>query len=633
MRLIRILMMVVVVVVLGLVGLVLALPGEKIARLAADQVKAQTGRALTFEGDVGISWYPVFGVSTGPVRLSNAQWSDAGPMFSAQSAAIGVDVLSALRGDIRIRKVEVVAPQVLLEKSADGRANWELFTPGDASPSEESTGGGATRLTLEALSIRGGGLRYVDHGGDSFALSDFDVTLRWPELDQPAEIAVTLRPAGKDVTADVTVGQMRALLAGDVSGLVARVTAPGGTVDFDGRVGIRPEAAGRVQADLPDAAGFFAALGQPGALSGQARFEGDVTLTGDGKLSLRKGIVTAMGNTVNAEADVVPGAQRPVVTANIVGGRLDLRALSGGSDTGAETTAPAGWSKEPIDASVLGLIDGRIGLTADSIDMGGVVVGKTRGSVTIERARAVVTLEQMTAYDGAISGTFVANNRSGLSVRGDLQVAQIALKKALGATAGLDRFTGKADLDMDFLGTGASVYDIMQSLRGKGQVAVGRGTIEGIDLDRLFRGDPTGGTTVFDRMAASWVIENGVLRNDDLLMELPRVIAKGAGTVGLGQRQINYRLTPQLRREDGNGLAVPVKIEGSWDNPRIAPDMDAVLKQNLAQERKALEEDARKRLEQELGIEKQEGQSTEDAVRKKLEDEARKGLLNLLGNN
>ena len=61
--------------------------------------------------------------------------------------------------------------------------------------------------------------------------------------------------------------------------------------------------------------------------------------------------------------------------------------------------------------------------------------------------------------------------------------------------------------------------------------------------------------------------------------------------------------------------------------------MDAVLKQNLAQERKALEEDARKRLEQELGIEKQEGQSTEDAVRKKLEDEARKGLLNLLGNN
>ena len=633
MRLIRILLMVLVVVVLGAIGLVLALPGEKIARLAADQVRAQTGRALTFEGDVGISWYPVFGVSTGPVRLSNAQWSDAGPMFTAESAAIGVDVLSALRGNIRITKVEAVAPQILLERSADGKANWELFPPTDAPARGGSSGGRVKSLSLEVLSIEGAGLRYVDHGGDSFALRDVDVELRWPDLDQPAEVGVTLRPAGKAVTAAATVGQLRALLAGEVSSVMAKVSAPGGTVEFEGRIGIRPEAAGRVEADLSDMAAFAAAIGFPGAPKGPARFKGDVTVTGDGRISLRDGSVTALGNMLKAEVDVTPGSARPMVTANIVAGRLDLGALSGGSDGGATEPASSGWSKTPIDVSALGLMDGRIDFAAETVDFGGLVAQQARGNVTIENARAVFTLTQLTAYEGAVTGSLVANNRSGLSVRGDLKILQVALKKALGAAAGLDRFTGKADLDMDFLGTGASVHDIMQSLGGKGQVAVGRGTIEGIDLDRLFRGDPTGGTTVFDRMGASWVIENGVLRNDDLLMELPRVIAKGAGTVGLGQRQIKYRLTPQLRREDGNGLAVPVKIEGSWDNPRIAPDMDAVLKQNLAQERKALEEDARKRLEQELGIEKQEGQSTEDAVRKKLEDEARKGLLNLLGNN
>ena len=48
MRLIRILLMVVVVVVLGLVALLVLLPGEKIAKIAADQVRSQTGRELVF---------------------------------------------------------------------------------------------------------------------------------------------------------------------------------------------------------------------------------------------------------------------------------------------------------------------------------------------------------------------------------------------------------------------------------------------------------------------------------------------------------------------------------------------------------------------------------------------------------
>ncbi|MGX9350950.1 AsmA family protein [Shimia sp. W99] len=632
MRLIRILFMVIVVVALGLVGLVMLLPGEKIARLAADQVKAMTGRDLVFEGEVGISWYPVLGVSTGPVTLSNADWSTGGAMFQAESAAIGVDVMSALSGNIRITRIEAVAPDVLLEKAADGRVNWALVPAGDAPDDEGAKAAGPARqVSLELLSIRKARVRYVDHGGDRFEVADLDLDLRWPGVDQPAEIAVTARPAGKDVEVAATVGRLDDLLAGSVSSLVATIKAAGGRVDFDGRVGMAPEAAGRVVADLLDSAAFLRALGLEAGLTGRARMEGEVTLTRAQTLSLRKGIVTALGNTVNAEADVALGGKRPKVTANIVAGKLNLDAMmGGGADSG--TTAPAdGWSKAPIDASALGLVDGRVVFGAEAIDLGGIDIGRTRAVVEIDNARAVATLKELAAYEGAVQGTFVANGRSGFSVRGDLSVRQIALKGLLGATAGLNRFTGKADMKMDFLGAGGSVQAIMDSLQGSGNVAVGRGTIEGIDLDKLFRGDPTGGTTVFDQMSASWTIDKGVMKNDDLLMELPRVIARGKGSVGLGKQRIDYTLTPQLRREDGKGLAVPVKVEGRWDNPRITPDMDAVLKQNLAEERKALEEEATKRVEEELGIVKEEGQSTEDAVKKRLEDEAKKGLLKLLG--
>ncbi|PSL19709.1 AsmA family protein [Shimia abyssi] len=631
MRLIRVLLGAVVVVVVGLIALVVLLPGEKIAQLAADQVKAQTGRDLVFEGDVGISWYPVFGVSTGPVSLSNADWSEAGPMFEAESAAIGVDVMAAITGDIRITKIEAVAPVVLLEKAADGRVNWELFPAGGEAAPGASTATSQRQISLESLTVKRARLSYVDHGGDRFDLDNLDLALAWPGADAPAELSMTARPAGHDVDVTATVGQLSALMNGDVSTLVTKVTAIGGTVDFDGRVGIAPEMAGRLVADLSDATVFMGALGLGGGVPGPARFEGDVTLTRDLAVSLRKGVITGLGNAVQAEADVALGGVKPVVTANVVAGRLALGGAEGEAD--APVSGAGGWSKAPIDASALALIDGQIEFGAEAIDLGDMVIGRTRATVKIDNARAVATLHELQAYDGVVTGSFVANNRSGLSVRGDLNVAQIALKGLLGASAGIDRFTGKADVVASFLSSGASQYDIMNALSGSGNVAVGRGTIEGIDLDKLFRGDTSGGTTVFDSMSASWSIKGGVLRNEDLLMELPRIVASGIGDIGLGQRVLDYTFTPKLRSEDGSGLAVPVRIDGSWDNPRIAPDLDALLKQNLDEERKALEEEAKKKLEEELGIVKEEGQSTEDAVKKKLEEEASKGLLKLLGNN
>ena len=52
----------VLVVLVGVaVGSLLLLPGDRIANIAADQVKAQTGRVLEISGDVNITLWPVLG--------------------------------------------------------------------------------------------------------------------------------------------------------------------------------------------------------------------------------------------------------------------------------------------------------------------------------------------------------------------------------------------------------------------------------------------------------------------------------------------------------------------------------------------------------------------------------------------
>ena len=156
------------------------------------------------------------------------------------------------------------------------------------------------------------------------------------------------------------------------------------------------------------------------------------------------------------------------------------------------------------------------------------------------RARAWARIQERGAYEGAVTGLVVANNRNGLSVRGDLKVSQIALQPFLAATADLDKFTGTADFESRFLSSGETLDAIMNNMSGDGRVEVGRGTIEGIDLDKLLRGDVTGGTTVFNSMVASWTIADGVLGNRDLLMKLSRLSATGKGTVGLGLGTIDH---------------------------------------------------------------------------------------------
>ncbi len=646
MKIIRGLMAAVLILAVGAVVLVVALPGEKIAKLAADQVKAMTGRELTFEGKVGISWYPVLGVTTEKVSFGNADWSERGPMFTADKAVIGVDVMAAIGGDIRVKNVELVAPEVLLEKTADGRVNWDLSgggavvgsqtasapSSGDNTPVPTSeVDSGFESFALERLAISDAQVRYIEHGGARQELSGVSLAMTWPDVDKAADVSIEASPFGTPIKLDAVVAAPLALIDGDVSAVELTVQAGGGSARFEGRAGIAPEASGKLTVSASDAAAFLVALGTDGFV-GPLAVQGDVTLTRAGVVSVRGGQVTAMGNDLSVQADVNLNGARPKVAAQVATQTLRFAATEGG-ESPATDSAPVGWSKEPIDASALGLMDGTISFAAEAMDLNGIKFGKTRATVEIDRARAVARIQEMEAYEGTVTGLFVANNRNGLSVRGDLNVSQIALQPFLAATADLDKFSGTADFESRFLSSGGTLDAIMNNMSGDGRVEVGRGTIEGIDLDKLLRGDVTGGTTVFNSMVASWTIADGVLSNRDLLMKLSRLSATGKGTVGLGLRTIDYVFSPQLHGPDGPSLIVPVKIKGSWSNPSVVPDLEEAVKRSFDKEIKAVEDEAKQKLEKELGLEKTEGQSTEDAIKDKLEKEALRGLQNLLGGN
>ena len=632
------------------VVLLLFLPADRIARLAAEQIQAQTGRDVSITGDVSMTLWPVLGVSAGEIEVGNADWARQGSMLTARNAAIGIDAMALLSGEIKITNIEAASPTIRLESRKDGRASW-VFTDasGEAAIETETTPDReAQAFSLQKLTVTDATLIYDAEGSDLVSYSGVDLALDWPERLGAADIQATLRPAGADVDVVATINGFAGFIAGDVQPVVARIKTSGGSLSLNGRASTAGDVAGRLGLKLSDTDAFLRALGLDGAdlprgLGRSVDMDADLTLTSDRRLSLRGMQADLGGNTITGAADISLNGT-PQINAQISAGALDLKGATQGDSSSASSAGSVGtgWPKDSIDASGLAAFNGEIALTASSIDLGSFQLGKTRALIKNDRSRMVFEMREVQAYDGTVSGEFVMNNRGGLSVGGKIFAKSVSVQKVLRDAMDVERLTGNGDAEISFLGSGSNVDAIMRSLSGNGALRLGQGTIQGLDLNTLMgSGNGSGGTTVFDSLGATFAINAGNLRNDDLLFVLPNYEARGKGRVGLGAQDIDYLFTPAaLRANSGKGFAIPVSIKGPWSNPRIQPDLEAAINLNLAEEKaklkekaKALEDDAKARaqekLEKELGVSTQDGQSVEDAVKKKLEDKLKGELFKL----
>ncbi|SDW31728.1 AsmA family protein [Roseicitreum antarcticum] len=647
---------IVLVLVVFAVGALFLIPTDRIAGIAAQQFTAATGRALSIRGGVRPTIYPTVGVRLGDVELANMQGTDTGPMVLAGSIAVGLDVAALVAGNIVIRNLDITDARVILERGMDGVANWS-FAPGAEPVTDIVTTEGAQAsqgLVLDRAQISNASLRLIDRQtGTDLTLEGLDATLTLPAWQGPASLSASAVMRGQPLSLDAQIDGFGAFADGRVAPVSLSGQAAGATFAFDGRAGTGTLSAdGQLSLDVPDLGPVLALLGQAAvAPQGVAPLSlaGQVTLAPAGSLHLRDGQIGVAGNRLTGAADVTFDGQRPMLSAQLAAGELDLTALTSGAGGGAGGgAAAAGWPTTPIDASALGLADAALVLSASSLRTGAFDLGPLRVAMTLDRSRAVFDLREVRLFDGLITGEFVMNNRAGLSVGGNLAARDIALLPLLRDMADFDRLNGTGAAELQFLGSGASVDAIMKSLSGSGNLGFDRGEIIGFDLagmlrnlDMSYMGE--GNRTIYQSITGSFTMNDGVLRNDDLSLDADRVTVTGAGSVGLGERVLDYRLTPValVDRDTGQSLRVPLLVTGPWSAPRLRLDLEGLAEERLREERERLEERAREELrtraeaelQRSLQIERAEGESLEDAARRRLEEEVGRGLQRLLGGN
>jgi len=618
-------------------GLML-LPKERIAKVASAEMSKALGREVLISGDIGLSVWPVLGVKTGPVQIAGPEW-DTAPLLKADALSIGVGAAAALKREIEIRRIELVSPEINLITAKDGRVSWAFGESTEAAGASEGSTG-VTPFSLARATVTGGTVLIDDRrAGTREKLTGLDVALSMPELAGPATLKLSGLRGGAALSLEGTVGNARDLIAGRLTPVTARFEAAGGSARFEGRMSQALEAEGQMRLSTSSTTTFMQSLGLgaaelPRGMGQAIDMTGQVTFSGGEVVNLRGMTLTLDQNTLTGDADIRLGGAKPQITAKLAAGALDFASLAAeGGSGGGESRS--GWSKTTIDASGLAAVNAEMSLAVQSLDAGMIKLGASRLGVSLDNSRLVLKLPKATGYGGEISGEFVVNNRGGLSVGGNLNILQADVKPLLVDLMGVERLSGKGDGFVKFLGSGPNLDAIMNSLSGNGGLAMAGGTISGLDLNGLMgTGNGTKGTTVFDKLGASFDIKAGVLSNDNLNMTLPQITATGKGVVGLGAQTINYVFTPvALKASSGKDLAFPVKIYGPWSNPKIIPDLSAAIDLNFKEKKEEVKQKVdtviKQKVQEELGVTVGEGQSVEDAVKQGVEDKLKKELFKI----
>ena len=221
-----------------------------------------------------------------------------------------------------------------------------------------------------------------------------------------------------------------------------------------------------------------------------------------------------------------------------------------------------------------------------------------------------VILDPMTAnlYQGAFKGTTV------LDVRG--KVPALAVTEALSSMqvgpllkdmTGKDTLTGTTQSTASLTTSGMTPDDLKANLNGNLNFTFTDGSIKGINLPKMLRDAVTrvkGGTpdtsevntTDFASLGGTATITRGVLDNQDLIMMSPLMRVNGAGTANIPKEGIDYLLkatvVSSLKGQQGEplselaGLTVPVRITGTFAQPKFKLDLASLFKDKGVQELK-----------------------------------------------
>ncbi|MCW8906862.1 MAG: AsmA family protein [Sedimenticola sp.] len=541
---------------LVLIGILMSLDFNQYKPQVVAQVEALTGRKLSIDGDLELSISLSPSIQVNGVSLANATWGSTGNMVSVGELAAQVALLPLLTGDVRVTRLVARQAEVVLERNAEGVANWQFSK---AEPAEGDSSG-ASLPQVNNLLIESARIRYLPAGGEpvEFVIDQLDASA--DSLGSPLTLAFAGSYNGAPLSLD-----------GELDSIAA--VAGGGAIRFD------------------------LALGY-GEQQGRLQGEGSVA-EALSRITLDKVKFSRDQQQLNGSLMLDLAAQPLRLEGTLATETIDLRSEE------KETDKSAGgklFSASPLPLDGLKGLDADIRFSSKQLLANRYTLNDL--NATLQLKGGVLTVKPLTLVAGgdSVTGSAVLNgSRRPASLTLRLAGKQVMLGTLLagsGDEAPLQQ--GPARIDVDLKGQGDSVAALMGSLNGRLLISVGPGRINNRHLD-LVGGDllnqlftalnPTAGKEPYTAMECAVVnlnFRNGVAEYDKQVAMLTKQMSiVSAGTIDLKNEQLDVGFKPMPRGDTkdlgitAGDLVNAARLKGPLSQPELGLDAKGTAKAGL----------------------------------------------------
>jgi AsmA protein len=566
---------------------------DTVRREAMSEIRAVTGLDPVLRGKATVSLFPSGSVSFGDVMLG-----DAGrPALTAERLTARLRFFPLLIGRVEIADVSLERPTIAIDLEANGQSNWSGLIqalarsrkpgePGSAAFSEMRINNGTVLVRSPASKI-------------SETLNDVQFSLAWPSISKSFGATGHYIWHGEPMDASMTLADFPAALAGNRSGLKLRVSGAPMKAAFEGSISVAPtlKVEGTLAADSASLRKAILWTGHtplPGGGFGHFAIKAQTNIVG-GTISLTGVNVELDGNTAEGVLTFVTDG-RHTLQGTLATDTLDLTPYV--STVRLLTANQRAWSTTQIGLAGLDGMDFDLRLSAAKVAVSNAKIGRTAIGANLRNGHLVVTVGEALAYGGVVKGSLALTDIAkgdGIDVKSQLQFSDVDLESCLGQLFGLRRLEGKGNLSIALEGSGASVFAVTNTLNGTATLTGQNGAIAGFDIEQLLRrlerrplsggGDFRTGRTPYDKMAIGLKIAQGTVSVENLTIEGPTVHLALAGSASIPQRELDLKGTAALAasaKPDATPFELPFIVQGSWDDPLMLPDPEALIRHSGA---------------------------------------------------
>ncbi len=157
------------------------------------RVKQETGRDLSIEGDLNLSFYPWAGVDIKKIRLSNAEGFGDKPFLKAESLALRIKTMPLLKKQYELDTLRLHGAEINLAKNKEGVTNWADLVKSNNSEEVSSNPPELAAVILGGVDIKDGKFRWDDQTtGQKIEVNDLNANTGELSFGEPVKLIASL---------------------------------------------------------------------------------------------------------------------------------------------------------------------------------------------------------------------------------------------------------------------------------------------------------------------------------------------------------------------------------------------------------------------------------------------------------